>query len=564
MTTANKPSKLKTAVVVTYVIATLLLIAGWFVPGFGYDKGLEIGDMMLFWYIPAFINAFFFPFLDKALITGTFVSEHALPSFTAFESEIIPNVELHIPALMVLVYLVITVLAIIFLIPVLAGNKNKKTSLISAYVIEGAALTALAILFLFSAWETNLGTTVTGYLNLVCVFAAVLVVLFVQSIIEKKSYGVVKMFLFLFSAAAFFFAMFAIDRIFERLFSSLNAEDTWTNILNAISAEGQLYAVNGVAISGFTAMKELIGATLAGNNVIWNADNAVTLNIVNICVLALFAILALNLFIDFCGLMANNKTNKEGALNPHKGGKIFGIVRYALALAIAIVFLVCVIVDESLDIGVCAYFAILFILINLVIDIIRLALVPSQKKKAEAQKDSSMQLAAEGITQSSEEQTDLISDEMPIQPYAPAYAESKTVETDGAVEEEASEPVVEEVPEESGVIDEQLKIEELPVDDGLDRKSEKQEEPYVYTPRPVIYNGPSDAFIDTLTTEEKIEFSKVFIDKTKGSLPAKMPEYEIGGSNEDFFPAIFINLGRFRAMLSSSLLRKIYKYLNSK
>ena len=36
MTTANNKKSIKTAVVVTYVIATLLLVAGWFVPAFGY------------------------------------------------------------------------------------------------------------------------------------------------------------------------------------------------------------------------------------------------------------------------------------------------------------------------------------------------------------------------------------------------------------------------------------------------------------------------------------------------------------------------------------------------
>ena len=43
-----------------------------------------------------------------------------------------------------------------------------------------------------------------------------------------------------------------------------------------------------------------------------------------------------------------------------------------------------------------------------------------------------------------------------------------------------------------------------------------------------------------------------------------MPEYELGGNNEQFFLAIFLNLGKFRQLLSAKLLRKIYRYLNDK
>ena len=136
MTTANNKKSIKTAVVVTYVIATLLLVAGWFVPAFGYGQDMELGDTMLFWYVPAIINAFLNPYLGKDLIT---VSEHKLPEFAGFEREIIPGVDIQIPALMILVYLVITVLALVLLIPVCAAKKDK-TSVKCAYSIEGSSL----------------------------------------------------------------------------------------------------------------------------------------------------------------------------------------------------------------------------------------------------------------------------------------------------------------------------------------------------------------------------------------------------------------------------------------
>jgi hypothetical protein len=84
---------------------------------------------------------------------------------------------------------------------------------------------------------------------------------------------------------------------------------------------------------------------------------------------------------------------------------------------------------------------------------------------------------------------------------------------------------------------------------------------YVYNVRS-IYHGPTDKFMDTLTDEEKIEFHQVFVEKSKGTLP-RIPDYVIGGNNKDFFPQIFIYLGKFRNMLSPNLLAKIYKQLNT-
>ena len=76
-----------------------------------------------------------------------------------------------------------------------------------------------------------------------------------------------------------------------------------------------------------------------------------------------------------------------------------------------------------------------------------------------------------------------------------------------------------------------------------------------------IYNGPSDKFIETLTEDEKIEFSKIFLEKVNGSF-ANVPNYVVDGDNADFFAAIFIYLGKFRAMLSDGLMNKIYKQLS--
>lgn len=81
----------------------------------------------------------------------------------------------------------------------------------------------------------------------------------------------------------------------------------------------------------------------------------------------------------------------------------------------------------------------------------------------------------------------------------------------------------------------------------------------VYAPRE-IYRGPSDSFIETLEESEKIEFGKMFLDKQKGPCP-ELPDYVVGGDNEEFFNCIFLYLGKYRTLISDGLMNKIYQQI---
>lgn len=526
MTNSENKKPIKLAVVVTYAIVTVLLIAGWFIPAFGYGQGLNIGNMMLFMYIPALLSAVF----------NTTIGSTTLPEFMNYES-----FGFNFPALMLVLYLVVTVLAVIMLIPVLAGKKTTKTSLVSAYVVEGAALIVFALLTFFSAWDIGLYTTITGFLNIKIVSIVVLIALFIQCIYEKGSYGTIKMFLFLLSYLAFMFAMFAVDDVIDMLLASMGADSAWSNILRTIRVGDGLFE----SMSGIEVIKSFVN----GQAVV-SGDYRMAVNIINVCTVALFILLVINMAADFVGLMCGDKCDEEGYITPHTSGKILGVVRNAIALVLTIIMLVCIIIDPVV-VGICIYFAMLFISVGLELDIIRLALVPSQKKRAAAQREADLE------RQVAEAQQLEMADIDPEQ----FYAEAGDAPENQPISETLPEAEIPVTQTESG---EQLNIHSIPATFVPEEEAEPQVEPYVYTPRPVIYNGPTDEFIDTLATEEKIEFSKAFIDKTKGQLPTDMPEYEIGGNNEDFFLAIFINLGRFRTILSANLLRKIYKYLNNK
>lgn len=558
MTTVKTKKSIKPAVVVTYVIATLALIAGWFIPIFGYGQGMDTMDMMMFWYVPAIINAFFNPYLGGNLIPGSYVGSHDLPEFAEFVSRIIKTVDIQILALMLMIYLLVTVLAIIFIIPVCVGKKEKKTSLTCAYIIEGAAIAALAILFLFATWEHDLTLTFNGYLNLVCVFGAVLLIIFIQCMVAKKSYGFLQVVMFLLSVLAFLVAMLSVEWVVVAACNRLGiGSGWWETMLNTINAGGALIVVDNTSHTGFNIFQTLVSSSYAGSEAIWSASNSITMNIANVCIIALFGILLLNGIIDFIALLAGNKNDKKGILLSHKGGKIVSLIRYLLALIIAVVLLACALADQDMNVGICLYLLMVVLLVMIIITIVRLARVPAQKRRAKEQQAKSTTLDGDSLTAGSEEQIDLI-DENPAPAYtAPSYGDLGPI--DNSVFDVPAIPAAEE---------QQLSIEDAAATPAAAPEEQATPEdasaPIVYTPRQVIYNGPTDEFIETLTTEEKIEFCKVFIDKNKGNLPAKMPEYEIGGSNDDFFPAIFINLGKFRALLSSGLLRKIYKHLNNK
>ena len=74
------------------------------------------------------------------------------------------------------------------------------------------------------------------------------------------------------------------------------------------------------------------------------------------------------------------------------------------------------------------------------------------------------------------------------------------------------------------------------------------------------YSGKNfDAFIATLTDEERDEFIDLYVLKSHGAMP-EIPTYEVGAENKQFFKKVFIFLGLYREKISSALLAKIYAH----
>ena len=73
---------------------------------------------------------------------------------------------------------------------------------------------------------------------------------------------------------------------------------------------------------------------------------------------------------------------------------------------------------------------------------------------------------------------------------------------------------------------------------------------------------PPDAFINGLTPAERDEFDRLFITRVYGE-NRRLPAYTVGADNREFFAKVFVFMGRFRNIISESLLEKIYNYSNA-
>jgi hypothetical protein len=573
-TTATKKSN-KSGIVFTYIVALLCLIAGFFAPLYG--NATNLADKMLFMYLPNALNNA----LGQTIIKGDIKTEINV-TLAMFGNDV------SLISWTTLLYAVITVLGIIFLIPVIAGKKEKKGYTVCAYIIEVAALVVLTINLLlnmdvvvsanykyaFSEIDDATFAAVGEWKNfaILIAFGGTLLMLIIQSIMNKKGLGVCKLFLYLFSAIAMLM-MYDIYYIIPSL------ADPLLNLRNAIGIE--LSSSTGptnpiIEFFNYYVLDIQNISTLLGEYDIKN-------KVLFISLMALATLGLINLIIDTISLATNSKYDAEGRVNVNAGTKIFGLVRYTLEILAAFVAIIMILVLKY-KVGLYLYVLMLALLIQFFIELIRVCLIKKVKKQtATARK---MEFADEELTSEA-------TDEIVIAPEAIGVVTDEPIQTNNAstqqfvypaetteanAKETAPEQKEEAKPAQTVVYttesttytpaseqanqpyaqseNEQI---EIPV-----QKSEPEHKPentYVYNVR-AVYNGPTDKFMDTLTDEEKIEFHQVFIEKSKGTLP-RIPDYVIGGNNSEFFPQVFIYLGKFRNILSSNLLAKIYKQLNA-
>lgn len=225
-----------------------------------------------------------------------------------------------------------------------------------------------------------------------------------------------------------------------------------------------------------------------------------------------------------------------------KKGLIPDLIRYIFLLLIAGVLLYFQIAYTTVKFAfIVAIVAASVALVQMVICIIQIVLAKKAKKAAK-------KAAMATVSEETEE---------------PAPVEETKEEAPVAVE-----PVVEEEVYVRDEFAEALPYEGGPVE-GVELAEEIVEEPVAPAPEaaPAVetadydyYNSKSfDPFIATLSTEERNQFTELYIVKYKGTMP-EIPDYEVGGNNKQFFRKVFIYLGQYRDRIPDGLLSKMYEY----
>lgn len=615
----DKAKNAKLFTVITYAVALLCLLAGLFAPLIRLDGG-KLTDKMLFAYSLGIINALVYPFTRNDLIKlpeGGFFKPYGYP--TKFSSEVL--------ALTVL--LVTCVLGLIMLIPVIAGNKDKKAYIKCANAVE--VLGALSSgYFIFSLLINYTWGGDWRFFNLLIPFGGCLLVMCIQAVYRNGGLGVSKIILTVLSGLIF---MFLIDlgvafsdkvgNIFDNLSNTLGLGET------ALFATGYYK----LGIQGITFVDTLKSVLTSG------ASGIDIMALITVIVGGLLTCMLLfNFAMDIIQISTGDR--KKGNLpDKNKAMSVSCIIRYAFALLLAIAFIVLLFIGKEAKPGLMLYLVTALVLIQLIFCIVRAVILSSKYKKAqkkqaeEAARNEEYRTTPrfdeepneEAVTEpdavfARPEQSDMAY-EQPVQPEAapaeepaaepaeepaqteevPAAQPAEKPETPGNIAEEpvqtfeepaqpeaAYEPAApvepaqpyqtsfmayEQPAEEPAPAYEPVAEPVQPVDESEEQlvipgtaaparpEPAGEEHTYVYTYRPK-YEGPTDKFMQTLNDAEKIEFVQLFLEKTKGKIKG-VPDYKMGEDNSMFFSSIFIHINRSREIISTNLLEKIYKQLNS-
>lgn len=471
---------------ITYIIAVLALVAGLILP-LGTKALAEGGinfDNMPALQLTGAIAALLAPFgVAFELPFGTALTASYSYTLSMF------GLTIDLGAILLLLYALLTVIALVLVIPVCVLKRTKDSPRKIAVVIETLVLTVLLIMAMLQL--TKLGGD--WNLSIFIPFGVTLIMLIVQSIVYFKSSGAIKTVIWVLSALSALVAVWNLWVIIPQLASPVNSllvnmqgTRPFAHVAGLFSLDGSVYGVTLLSML-FTNASLLIPA---GNP---------ALAVVNIVALSLSLLVCINLFLDMFGL--GKRTNKSML--------VFNLLRYVLAfLLIAALF-------GSVfwlmgNFGLSLYIVTVITLAQLIIAICRLTRF---KKKATAAKKVATRPVVKTTT-------------APAKNYA--YANAAKAETAATAAPVLITPAA--------------------------QKSVAQ-------PVSVAYNGPTDSFIRKLTNEEKVEFSRVFIDHTSGKING-VPEYVVGGENTKFFSSIFVYLARVRDHVSDALMDKLYEEVN--
>ncbi len=396
----------------------------------------------------------------------------------------------------VLLYALVTLAALIGLIPVIASKKTSRTAIKTASVIEVCAVTVLSVLMFMQLLLFCFGGE--GFLfsySLLVAFGGTLVCLIIQAFADKKGSGAIKFVSMLLSGIAVFFIIYPIVALIPQT-SSL---DFFANGLYHGTAEGLAYAGAG---GGILSLMMLFSSAFP------LAGSAAVQTITVITLITALLVIA-NFMLDAMGL--GKKTNKFMLVS--------NLIRYSLEAAAVIIMFVVTFFIDGVGAGILLYVLLAIAIAQLVISVVRFLLAKSKKSAPApaAAQPAQQRKASKAAT------TGTVAD----------AHEARRAERRAQREAELAQRAAEE------------------------EKEEAVEEPAPVVPE-VLYDGPVDDFIRKLNNMERKEFYAVFLERSRGNL-TNVPDYIVGGNNNKFFSSVFIYYGRVRPLVSDGLLNKLYE-----
>lgn len=519
----------KVFALITYCIALAALLLGLFLP-YGTNSTLN-GDTNSMW-------AFQLPQALKAAIPvasfGDLIGDVGAP----FTYSLIINFNgwleggYDLGALFTVLYALVALAGLIALVPAIVGTvgKNNRTNIAlnAASFIENLALIVVSIfVFIQLTTFTLAGSSeIENYQwswALVASFGGILLMLIIQSIITKKGSGVIKFILLLMSAITLMVAVYDAGAVIPPLHDPLQELFDKTS---GTFGGGVYSSTLGIlpVLMFFCGFPVTLTAAMEGMGTVEQTLLVLTF------ILSLLAIV--NFLLDAVGL---GKTTKKYML-------VSNLIRYALTFLVAALLIMMPLFVETESIGLMAIVIGVLSLIELIINTIRFARFdPNRKSKKKNKKKHNSEVNQVSFTEEPEN--------------VPAINRKKAENRNAETKPERQENKVEKRP--------------APVETKPEVKEVRKEQPApekkkVIKPEPAPdltpnYSGPVDAFIMTLTNNERVEFKDVFIERRHGQL-SFIPEYIIGGNNLRFFNSVFIYYSRIREGMSESLLNKMYKY----
>lgn len=374
---------------------------------------------------------------------------------------------------------------------------SKRKSAAARILILIAELFALTVLLPMSIISLE---NVQGVYNLSVLVpcAVTLIAVIIQSFVYLGKSGVMKSVIFLLSAVAALFALGNIAAAVPALLAPIQSLADMMKGNPPFRTGTGLFSLNGTEYGNANVLVTLFAGW--GNPA---ADGNAAVVATHYLFYALSALVLLNLLLDLYGL--GKRTNKFML--------VCNIVRYSLEFAV-IAALAATVAAAGGSFGVMLYLLLFVAIVQLVLQIARFA----HLKKAE------------------QRTADLTEDE-----------EDEDAEIPDSDDEYAFEP------------NEHAPLPVMPETAVASVSAVAEPEPEQAAA--TVYNGPSDNFIRKLSDDEKMEFTRIFLERSEPNLSV-IPNYIVGGDNSKFFSMIFIYFARVRDIVTDGLMNKFYREVN--